>query len=379
MNCKIGILTFHKSINYGSVLQAYALQNLLLKEGYKVEIIDYEPKNYANMYIPFKKPTTIWNILHNLNRVPVGKIIKEQNEKFKKFRDTYINLSREYNFESNYSDIFSQFDCVICGSDQVWNITLDDCDDIFFLPCVKHIKKIAYAVSVNDAKFNSCIRDIDLKKCISEFNYISCREKSGATKISNFIAKEDVAVTIDPTLLHSVREYDGICSKRIINQNYIFLYDMWSNSDALYAAKVISALFNLPVYTLFTKRNVKSMIKISKYGVKVITKNMSPTDFLSYIKYADFVITDSFHGTAFSLIFEKQFVCINEKQNSGKFKNDERITNILSELNINERYLRVDNIHSVKDLDNINYDIVTEKRKKLAKKSIDWLLKAIEE
>ena len=103
------------------------------------------------------------------------------------------------------------------------------------------------------------------------------------------------------------------------------------------------------------------------------------TDFLSYIKYADFVITDSFHGTAFSLIFEKQFVCINEKQNSGKFKNDERITNILSELNINERYLRVDNIHSVKDLDNINYDIVTEKRKKLAKKSIDWLLKAIEE
>lgn len=106
MNCKIGILTFHKSINYGSVLQAYALQNLLLKEGYKVEIIDYEPKNYANMYIPFKKPTTIWNILHNLNRVPVGKIIKEQNEKFKKFRDTYINLSREYNFESNYSDIF---------------------------------------------------------------------------------------------------------------------------------------------------------------------------------------------------------------------------------------------------------------------------------
>lgn len=249
----------------------------------------------------------------------------------------------------------------------------------FFLPCVKHIKKIAYAVSVNDAKFNSCIRDIDLKKCISEFNYISCREKSGATKISNFIAKEDVAVTIDPTLLHSAREYDGICSKRIINQNYIFLYDMWSNSDALYAAKVISALFNLPVYTLFTKRNVKSMIKISKYGVKVITKNMSPTDFLSYIKYADFVITDSFHGTAFSLIFEKQFVCINEKQNSGKFKNDERITNILSELNINERYLRVDNIHSVKDLDNINYDIVTEKRKKLAKKSIDWLLKAIEE
>jgi len=179
--------------------------------------------------------------------------------------------------------------------------------------------------------------------------------------------------------LYSAREYDGICSKRIINQNYIFLYDMWSNSDALYAAKVISALFNLPVYTLFTKRNVKSMIKISKYGVKVITKNMSPTDFLSYIKYADFVITDSFHGTAFSLIFEKQFVCINEKQNSGKFKNDERITNILSELNINERYLRVDNIHSVKDLDNINYDIVTEKRKKLAKKSIDWLLKAIEE
>ena len=351
MNCKIGILTFHKSINYGSVLQAYALQNLLLKEGYKVEIIDYEPKNYANMYIPFKKPTTIWNILHNLNRVPVGKIIKEQNEEFKKFRDTYINLSREYNFESYYSDIFSQFDCVICGSDQVWNITLDDCDDIFFLPCVKHIKKIAYAVSVNDAKFNSCIRDIDLKNCISEFNYISCREKSGATKISNFIAKEDVAVTIDPTLLHSAREYDVICSKRIINQNYIFLYDMWSNSDALYAAKVISSLFNLPVYT----------------------------DFLIYIKYADFVITDSFHGTAFSLIFEKQFVCINEKQNSGKLKNDERITNILSELNIEERYLRVDNIHSVKDLDNINYDIVTEKRNKLAKKSIDWLLKAIEE
>ena len=169
---KIGILTFHKSINYGSVLQAFALSDLLSKRGYAVEIIDYEPASYSIQYRIFEKNTSVHNVAANIRRLSVFDILWEQKKGFEKFREEYLPLSAcKFTQASSPQEFSKYYDAVICGSDQIWNVTAKDCDPIFFLPGKQSYKKIAYAASVNTATYNEDVCDDQLRKNILDFDY----------------------------------------------------------------------------------------------------------------------------------------------------------------------------------------------------------------
>lgn len=184
---KIGILTFHKSINYGSVLQAFALSDLLSKRGYAVEIIDYEPASYSIQYRIFEKNTSVHNVAANIRRLSVFDILWEQKKGFEKFREEYLPLSAcKFTQASSPQEFSKYYDAVICGSDQIWNVTAKDCDPIFFLPGKQSYKKIAYAASVNTATYNEDVCDDQLRKNILDFDYISIREHSGAKRFHTF-------------------------------------------------------------------------------------------------------------------------------------------------------------------------------------------------
>lgn len=371
---KIGILTFHKSINYGSVLQAWALSKVLGEN--ETYVIDYEPDSYKKQYGLCSNERGIKN---NLNRLLNGIAINRQIKYFSKFRSKHLNCTASYNSETLTSSVIDGFDAVVTGSDQIWNVHAMDADDAYFIPFSTKAKKIAYACSVNNTDFTESRCDEQLKNYILDYDFISIRENSGAKKLSKFIDNQKKVYTmLDPTLLNTKETFDEIVSKRIVQKPYIFLYNVWAGASVLEAAKQISKITGLPVYTAMMKPGIKQIWKIEKEGIKVETKHTAPEDFLSLIKYSEMVVTDSFHGTAFSLIFEKKFVCINYANNDDVLKNDERIMNILGVVGLLDRYITLDEVSNFDFGKEIDYGTVTEKRMKEAAICKEMLIGAIE-
>lgn len=372
---KIGILTFHKAINYGSVLQAYALQSLLTERGYDVEIIDYEPQKLSEIYSVFIKKS----IVSNLKRLPIAWFYQKKKVLFSKFRTSKLHLSaKKYFYHSSFEELADLYDCIICGSDQIWNVAIKDCDPIFFLPGV-NTKKITYAVSVGNTDFVQ-VPDADCYlPWIRDFAHITVREKKTEDKLKMFLqTDESFACTLDPTMLHPMEKYETIASPRIIKDDYIFIYNIWNGADGFEIASRISEKMNLPVYTMLTVKNISMVVQIKRKGIHVDMIHTAPQDYLSFIKNASFVITDSFHGTAFSIIFEKKFVCVNYKKANGEWKNDIRLNNILSIFGLEHRYVTREGIDLLDIHEQLDYEQITAKRMELAQNSIDVLLKDVE-
>lgn len=371
MNEKIGILTFHKSINYGSVLQSWALSRVISKR-FVVEIIDYEPQNYEFLYANYRQWNSWNNIKYNLKRMPLSSALNNQRQLFKKFRDEQLPLSRKkYNY-NNGCDIKEEYKGIVVGSDQVWNIRAKDCDPIFFLPFNYSGNKVSYACSINDTDYTEKNLPSNLASEIFDFDFISIREESGKNKLEQFIAKQKKVYTLlDPTLLCNSSEYDSLLNDRIVDGKYIFLYNVWTSEAGIQAAKFLSEKLNMPVYTIMTASNVKEINLLKKSGILVDTVRTSPSDFLNFFKYASYIVTESFHGTAFSLIFEKPFVCVSNRTN------DERLNNILTLVGLKDRYMKLGELQTYDLKQEIDYEIVTEKKAKRTGECIELLYKAI--
>lgn len=372
MKKNIGLLTFHKSINYGSVLQAWALTKTISKK-YNVEVIDYKPNQYEYLYNLYRSWNTINNFKYNLKRIPLRKAIKNQSYLFKKFREEQLPLSQiEYN-SANANKVADYYNAIVVGSDQVWNLRAKDCDSVFFLPFSFNGKKVSYACSINDTDYTEERCSDALKNQICNFDFISVREKSGSEKLQNYILnKKKVYTLLDPTLLCDKEEFESLLSDRIIKENYIFLYNVWTSEAGIQAAKYISEKFKIPVYTIMTASNIKEIKFLEKNGIIVEKVKTSPSDFLNYFRYASYVVTESFHGTAFSLIFERPFVCVSKRTN------DERLVNILELVDLKNRYVKPSDLAEFDLTSPIDYVLVNKKRLLKANDCIETLYQAIE-
>lgn len=376
---RIGILTFHKAINYGSVLQAWALQNVLRMNEYDSEIIDYEPKELKHLYETSLKDAK--GFKRKLKRIlSLKRNVSMQREKFLQFRKEDLHLSKEmYSYDSDFEIIADKYDVIITGSDQVWNTNIVDCDPIFFLPFPFNGKKIAYACSVNEGQVNERFPAEWLDKWLRQYDFISVREQSGVEKVSSFLGYNmKIYNTLDPTLLLDKNMYSSLIGDRLKNEHYIFLYNMWTKMEGIQVARKISEKLGLPVYTITNQMDMIRIIKYSRNGVKVDLQHTGPKDFLNYIYYSDFVITDSFHGTAFSIIFNKEFLTLNTHMDNGQYKNDERLKSILSHESLVERFVKIDDIDSFELNKKIDYKKVNEYREDLKSQSLGFLIDAIE-
>ena len=304
--------------------------------------------------------------------MPLSSALNNQRQRFKKFRDEQLPLSRKkYNY-NNGCDIKEEYKGIVVGSDQVWNIRAKDCDPIFFLPFNYSGNKVSYACSINDTDYTEKNLPSNLASEICDFDFISIREESGKNKLEQFIAKQKKVYTLlDPTLLCNSSEYDSLLNDRIVDGKYIFLYNVWTSEAGIQAAKFLSEKLNMPVYTIMTASNVKEINLLKKSGILVDTVRTSPSDFLNFFKYASYIVTESFHGTAFSLIFEKPFVCVSNRTN------DERLNNILTLVGLKDRYMKLGELQTYDLKQEIDYEIVTEKKAKRAGECIELLYKAI--
>lgn len=310
---KVGIITFHDSRNYGAVLQAYALQKIVSKYFSQTEII-----NYQNPEI--QKELKLWN--HTGGAKGFVKAVLAFVFRFRKkiafdsFLKKYIPLSPAVS-RKNIKKYSAEYDVVITGSDQVWNtfLTMDDMN--YFLSfCDNKQKRIAYAASFGDRKINLSEHE---KKAISEFSLITLREENMLKEVKDS-AQCPVAIACDPTILLGQSEWRKMSSTRLLKCGYVFLF-MIDDSIELkkYAKK-------------YAEKNGLKLVS-NKNDLNFFFHPL-PNDFLSWIFHADYIITNSFHGTVFSILFHKKFVS-HLRNNKGVPK--ERIIRLLDQFGLSHR------------------------------------------
>ncbi|MBB5266381.1 hypothetical protein HNP82_003538 [Catenibacillus scindens] len=328
---KIGILTFHASHNCGSMLQAYALQKILCNK-YKInnEIINYSSASQQRMYSILYKPNSIKELFRNFLNLLFYKIINDNELGYKKFL-TKFELSKSISTSDELQEQSKNYDCIITGSDQVWNINAMDFDDSYMLPFDK-VKKVAYAVSLGASNPNCSKKREKYKKYIEAFSAISVREGNAREWISQLIDRQ-IDLCVDPTLLLRKNEWLKITNPPLISEPYIFWYAMTYKSDQAELLKFLSKKYNMPVYVMNAKEWSRRLLFLR--GIRLAPSG-GPEDFLSLVNHASMVITSSFHGSVFSYIFKKNFWYISLNKTKG---NDDRATFLLDQLGLAERYI----------------------------------------
>ena len=307
VSVKIGILTFHRAKNFGANLQAYALNEYICKQNYNCEIVDFYPNNYG------KQPVKIIRkILSKIKRLFI--ICKYRDIiKFNNFQSrNYILSPKKYYGDEDIMTNSPEYDILISGSDQIFNTTLTGNSKSFYLCFNNKAKKISYASSFGRTELSNeeyALINSELPK----FSAISVREKSAGDIIEKETGKNSKLV-LDPVLLLDSSEWNFKTSKKQRNKNYIFVYVMEVTENLQRTVSAMAGKNNLPVYVLYGCSQHS--------GIDGVTiKNIGPEEFLGYLRSASLVITNSFHGTAFSIIFKKRFVSVSHSTRNARLKN----------------------------------------------------------
>ena len=307
-NKKIGIVTFHMADNYGAVLQAYALQHYIESHISKnVEIVDYETEEHLKAYNIFNFNSKKWyvNMLFNLFSAIHYLPLKKRKKSFALFRDQYLHRTKEKYRTEHQLSMISGKDVYITGSDQVFNPRLSDWKAYYLNFNKGRAKKLAYAPSFGTSNFNDEITHRILPY-LKDFNAISCREKSGSEYLERILHHE-VPTVVDPTFLLSKEEWNkiAICPNR--KRKFLFVYSLNGGTKLKKLAENVAEEEGLEIVTLGG---------VKPFSGRNNTLSLGPREFVGHIIEANFVVTDSFHGTAFSLICKKRhlsYIAFKEK------------------------------------------------------------------
>ena len=367
---KVGIITFHNSYNCGSMLESYAIQTVLFQLGYDNEIINFSNAGQKEIYNAWFTNNSLKNILKNIIIFPNIKKIKQNNQSYKLFQERYFKMSPSVTKSEALND--DRYWAVIAGSDQIWNITIKDFDDAYFLNWVKNAKKIAYAPSFgakNILKYSS-----DPNKYanyLKEFNALSIREQNGKKWLQELI-HQDVEVVLDPTLLLSKKDYDVLIDERFVPKDkFIFFYSPGFDTQICKYVKKIADKYKLKVITWSTKVYYVNFIQRFHFEIASFE---NPSIYLSLIKNAELVITTSFHGTIFSTIYHKKFITV---KNGGMYGDDDRVITLLTQLELMDRLIPPTFDEHYNYLEEIDYSNYEKALKKLQKKSFDYLIESL--
>ena len=338
---KIGIITYHFAKNYGPILQCYALQKYLENEGNEVIVINYVDENQRKNNSLFNRKKGIINIIDNIILSPFALYRIKKDKKFKSFIKEQINCSKELYTIDDLGKYLKEenFDYIISGSDQVWNPHVKDFSKAFFLPFKLSSVKATYAASIGNATEEDLS---NYKEYIKDFKYISLREEKSKNIIKNIVNKE-ISVALDPVTLIDKSDWEKLCINKD-NNHYLVCYFLHKDylNEEYKIAKKIAKDKGLKLIMINSRFSVKSFYWNSK-------KDIGPLEFLTLFKNAEYICTDSFHGTMFSIIFEKDFNTFTSK----KQKQDSRRENILSLAGLLSRLIYVE--ENKVDIRPINY------------------------
>lgn len=371
---KIGIVTmYHQNTNYGGNLQAYALKEVINSFGYSCELLDYV--DYPNMFMYHIKNFLInlYNkirLLKNLNGIKCDSFTKDRIKCILKFNKS-LQHSKTY-CKKTINNANKIYDCFIAGSDQVWNVNwINDFYSLEFVDSNKY--KFSYAASLGVNKLNDLQKDY-FRKFLDKMNSVSVRETQSVSVLSELTDKK-IENVIDPTLLLDKEEWDDISSQRIIKEPYVFCYLLGNGTRIRKIARKYADEHGVALVTIpFLNNSYRECD--DGYG-DIQLKKVSIGDFISIIKYADKIFTDSFHGTVFAHIFNKQFVAVNISISPTGV----RIASLTELFGTSNYYFCDDDSFSydkVLNLPPIDYSVVSDMFNKIRNKSLDYLRENIE-
>ena len=295
---KVGILTFHRAHNYGAIMQLYALKTYIENLGHEVQVIDYIKERIDRGYPKVRLPKT--GTEEEKEILEYGEeAYKRKWEKFNKFI-MELDKTEEVHSEEDLEKL--DLDYIICGSDQIWNPNYTEgFDPVYFGGKNKIARKISYAASMGIKRAN-LEDEKTLEDRLSNLDYISVREECLRKYAQKFTNKR-VQTVLDPSLLLDAEDYLRIEIKPQYS-NYLFVYTMFENENMMKIADKIAKEKGLTVVELTqdgNKPNKEHHIQVSDAG---------PGEFIGLVNNADFIVTNSFHGTNFALIFNKEFYTI---------------------------------------------------------------------
>lgn len=328
MNNNVGIITFHRSYNYGSALQAYALQKQVENLGYHVQVIDFTMKSDFEQYkllrthLYKKQPKSLAaDIVFFFPHL-------RRKQSFNRFVQNHLHLTEhQYTDAEQMGELNKSMGIFICGSDQIWNV---DCtggvEPAFFLSFAGDDKqKIAYAPSMAHAFFR--VEDETEQKLaamLRRLDAVSIREETNLPYLQKILAPRNVVSVLDPTLLLDRSDYEDLIQRSQTGEASIFVYMLEENAELIRYAQRLQKETGYKLYYVSQKMNCGFKTGENCFGV-------TPEEFLGYIDSSGYVITNSFHATVFSILFHKKF-CVFPTAKSGA-----RMVDLIKKLHIQSR------------------------------------------
>lgn len=383
---KVGIVSCYFKNNYGSMLQAYATKKILDNNNIPNETINIDNnidfkkgkrKYYASQLFNFKFIKSKFGMIKlKLDKKIVkdlGKNISIRDSKYKEFRKEF-NLSiscPDYKSLSEMAE--AKYSDVIVGSDQLW-LPVNVVSDYYTLNWVPdNINKISYATSFGISKIPDKYTD-EYKKFLSRINYLSVREESGKKICDEYGISSKVVC--DPTILLTKEEWEQeAVQERIISDKYILCYFLGSNIEH---RKFAERLKEKTGYKIVSLNHADEYVKYSDTFADITPYDIGPREWINLIKNAEYVCTDSFHGTVFSLLFNKTFFDFRRYSESNKMSTNSRIDSLLDLAGVDKNIILTGN----EDVDTvikykINYNNVNKNIDKIRQESKKWLLSSI--
>lgn len=361
---KIGVLTFSDSKNYGALLQAFALREYVADLGFNCNIINYQ------------NPKTKYSQVSLLRRI--GSIFapflenKIRKRKTAQFRMQNMKMEQKHIGVEDLKSLTDMYDVFIVGSDQVWNPFINRFDSAFFLSFASDKnKRISYAASFGGKKMDKSYLENNLGY-LKRFDAISVRESESAEllKAETGIVAETV---VDPTFLLTKDDWINKLKLDVTpaKEKYVLCYVMLGNPDLVekiyQVAKSIADKEHLKIITLGKKSYAKPI------GVEILDGTAAPIEFVQYILNAEYVVTNSFHGTAFSIILRKRFFTVLKKG----FNLNLRLENLLQSFSLTSRLVYMDSSEENNLLETIDYEATDSKLNTEIEKSKRFLIDAV--
>lgn len=366
---------YYNNYNYGGLLQAYALQKVLTKLGHNAEVISYQQNKIRKLCYRIKALGLFKTYTAIIDKVKFKKMLGKRqkkilfNERISKYNDFIKHIPHTclYNDDSIY-DIKDRYINYICGSDQIWNPNWWDMN--YFLNFAPdNANTISYAASMGISQLNNRQRN-QLKQGLKHIRHISVREIQAAEIIRQSMGS-NADIVLDPTLLLDSSEWDTLATDSPeIKGDYVFGYILNNPDEYIPKIKKLCQeqglkFFNIP----YPKCTINSCDENNEY-----LWSTGPREWLGLIKNAKYVFTDSFHGTAFSIIFNKNFSTIHINSIGGKKAYASRLYSLLELFGLETRIITDFNVLDKTLFDrDINYITVNKIKMKLQEKSIKFL------
>lgn len=382
---KIGLAVCYDTKNFGSQLQVLATNYTIEKLGYSSEIIRYKKKitptfiiqTIPRLFNPYFIRTKIGNPNKKdfLKQHPdINDKINIRNKRFNEFLNKNIkNLSKYYEgWESLKKESNKNYDTFICGSDQLW-LPSNLGSHFYTLEFANSNKnKISYATSFGVSQI-PWFQKRNTKKYLNKLSFISCRENKGAEIIKNLTGR-DAQVVCDPTMLLQRDEWDKLIKKeRIIKEKYIFCYFLGINHEHRKLAKQLQKKTGYKIVTIpFLDHYYEEDIDFGDYQMF----DVDAGDFVNLIRNAEFVLTDSFHGSIFSILYEKQFITFKRFSDNSKNSRNSRINSLFKIMNLSDRIYKEDIYKSITKT--IDYKKVEKNLNNIRNNSTTFLKNALE-